>query len=340
MEFSRLGRILACGTAMALAALPASAQNVKLRYSNWLPASYFINADLVFPWFEEVARVTEGRVTIEPTPKVIGATAAQFDVLRDGLADMAFVVPGYTPGRFPLIEGLELPFYGDRPETRSPATWRVYEKHIAPLDIFKGVHVLTLFTGTPAQMFTASAPIDTVAGFNGAKVRSPQPATTEMLSLLGAVPIVKPVPEIYELASGGVIDGGIIPPDVITGFKLESVLKQHSYYAGGLANTVNMIAINNDAWERISEQDRAAITAISGEVLAEKSGEAHRKSLERALAGLEASGVTRVDVPLEVVDEVKKIIAPVEAVWIERAVAAGLSDPRAMLDDLKAQAAP
>lgn len=336
MKLSIWGRGLLAAATLAATSVGAQAQEMTLRYSNWLPATYFINTDLIFPWIEEVEKVTEGRVKISVSPKVIGTAPTQFDVVRDGLADIAFVVPGYTPGRFPLIEGLELPFYGDQPVTRSPASWKIYEKHIAPLNTFEGVHVLTLFTGSPAQLFTVKTPITTVEGFAGAKLRSPQPATTEVLTLLRAVPVVKPVPEIYELASGGVIDGGVITPETITGFKLDGVLKQLSFYPGGLATTVNMLAINQDTWSRISEKDRAAITAISGEVLATKSGAAHQKAIDAAYQSFKTSGVQRADAAAEVVGQIRQIIAPVETAWVERAGKAGLADPQGMLTDYKA----
>ncbi len=339
MGISYFGRATLGGALLALMAGSASADTITLRYSNWLPATYFINTDLIFPWIAEVERVTEGRVKIEPTPKVVGTAPTQFDVVADGQADLAFIVPGYTPGRFPLIEGFELPFYGDQPAKRSAATWRVYEKHIAPLNTFEGVHVLTLFSGSPAQLFTTSKPMVTLETMGGAKLRSPQPATTEMLTLLGAVPVVKPVPEIYELASGGVIDGGVITPETVTGFKLESVLKQLSYYPGGLATTVNMLAINPDSWARISPEDQAAITAISGEVLAQKSGDAHQKAIDAAFASFEGSGVQRQDATPEVVSQIQEKIAPIETAWVTRAKEAGLADPQAMLTDLKAEIA-
>ncbi|MFP1644700.1 TRAP transporter substrate-binding protein [Pontitalea aquivivens] len=339
MGISIIGRAALGGSLLVLMAGAAAAETVTLRYSNWLPTTYFINTDLIFPWIAEVEKVTEGRVKIEPTPKVVGSAPTQFDVVADGQADIGFVVPGYTPGRFPLIEGFELPFYGDQPAKRSPATWEVYEKNVAPLNIFEGVHVLTLFSGSPAHLFTTKEPIVTVEGLKGAKLRSPQPATTEMLNLLGAVPVVKPVPEIYELAAGGVIDGGIITPETVTGFKLEGVLKQLSFYPGGLASTVNMLAINPDSWERISEQDRAAITAISGAVLAQQSGDAHQKAVDAALSSFEGLGVVRADAAPEVVTQIQGIIAPIEADWIARAKNAGLADPQAMLDDLRAATA-
>ena len=81
----------------------AAAQTV-LRYSNWLPAGYPVRTQIQEPWMAEIEKVTQGRVKVESSPKVIGTVAGQFDAVRDGLADMALIVPGFTPG-FTTVPG-------------------------------------------------------------------------------------------------------------------------------------------------------------------------------------------------------------------------------------------
>lgn len=327
------------GTALVLAALcgPAAAQDVTIRYSNWLPTQHFIHQSIVLPWAEEVERVTEGRVRVSVTPKVVGTVAGQYDVVTDGLADMALVVPGYTPGRFPLIEGLELPFMGEDAARRGPASWRIYEKHIAPTGTFDDVHVVTLFVGNVAQIFTTTAELDSVDDLKGLKLRSPQPMTSELLTLAGAVPVSKPVPEIYELASGGVIDGGLITPETIISFKLDDVLPNVAYLDGGVAATVNTFVINKDTWERISEQDRAAIDAVSGEALATIAGAVHAAETQKAVETLKAGGGKATRFSPEELARLTEIAAPIRASWIAAATKAGLADPAAMLTDYKAE---
>lgn len=339
MGISYFARATLGGAMLALMAGMASADTVTLRYSNWLPVTHIVHAGIVQPWIDNVERVTEGRVKVEITPKVVGSVAGQFDVVADGQADLALIVPGYTPGRFPLIEGFEMPFLGDDATVRSPATWRIYEKHLAQGNGFEGVHVLSLFTGNAAQVFTTGKDITTIEDFKGLKLRSPQPATTKAIELLGAVPVVKPVPEIYELAAGGVIDGGVIPPDTITAFKLQTVLKHMTWMPGGLANTVLLWGVNPDKWESISEADREAIAKVSGEAMAAMAGTAHQSAVEAALKQLEADGevITRPDAA--VVDQVKASLASVESDWVAAAKSAGLADPQAMLDDLRAEIA-
>ncbi|MFD2858083.1 hypothetical protein ACFSZS_29695 [Seohaeicola zhoushanensis] len=74
------------------------AQDVTIRYSNWLPSGFWLKEEVIADWIKQVEEVTEGRVVVETTPKVVGSVQGQYDVIRDGLADLSWIVAGYTPG--------------------------------------------------------------------------------------------------------------------------------------------------------------------------------------------------------------------------------------------------
>src|SRR5690606_7276374 len=130
---------------------PLHAQEVTLRYSNWLPAGLVFNKDIMTPWIAEVEKATEGRVKIEAAPKVVGTVPGQYDVVVDGLADISFFLPGYNPGRWPIIDGLELPLLSDDPHVRCRGMWKAYEDYISKTDVFKEVQVLGLFCASAGQ---------------------------------------------------------------------------------------------------------------------------------------------------------------------------------------------
>lgn len=330
----------ALGGLMLLAVTGFSrAEQVTLRYSNWLPANYFVLTEIMQPWMQDVERVTEGRVKFEVLPKVVGTVAGQYDVVRDGLADVSMLIPSFTPGRFPLVGGMELPFLGDSALTRSPASWRAYEKYLAPTGMFGEVTVLSLFAGNTAHVVTRASDIQSLSDFAGLKLRTPSPSVTEMITLLGATPISKPMNETYELASSGAIDGGVIPPETMQSFNLDGVLKSVSVVPGGMANTVHIVAVNKGKWNQISEADRAAILDVSGEKLATLSGEVHYRNTTAAEEYLKGAGVKYGTVNEAGLAEIKKAAEPVRTGWIEAAKKAGLSDPEEFLQYLEGEMA-
>lgn len=322
---------LAFAALVGLSSFDAKAETVTLNYSNWLPPSYFVHQEIVLPWFAEIERVTEGRVKISITPKVVGTVAGQYDVIAEGLADIGMILPGYTPGRFPLAEGLELPFLGDDPVKRCAAAWQTYEKFIKPADTFTEVEVLGLNCTNAGQLAIASRDVNKIDDFRGLKLRTPAPVVTEALDLLGATPINKPASEIYELSSTGVIDGAIIPLDSMVDFKLDTVLKKVTTVPGGMVSTVILYPINKDSWARISETDREAILEVSGAALSKRAGEVLEKQLQTARAALEKSGVAISKPDASFVTALKEKTEPVRQNWIAKAKQAGMQDPTAML---------
>jgi len=322
-----------------LVALPSTgwAQEVTLRYSNWLPPGFHLVDKLMKPWIAEVDRVTEGRVKVEMTPKVVGTVAGQYDVLADGLADLSLWTPGYSPGRFPLAEGFELPFVGSDPVKLSAGIWDSYEKYLANTDTFSRIHVLSIFSSNSSHVMTTKAPLDTLESFSGKKLRTPSPVAIEVLNRLGAVSVPKPMGELYEMASSGIVDGAIMPIDPIRGFKLQDVLKHITRVDGGLNNTAMIVGINPAKWQEVSEKDRQAITAISGRVLAEKNGHLLQQQMDETISEVTKAGMEVHDMPDAEREKLKQALKPIWAAWIVKAKEHGMANPEELLGYLTSQ---
>lgn len=329
------------GLAAALSFLGGSAfaETVTIKYSNWMPTNHFLVADIYKPYFDEIEKATEGRVKIEMLPKVVGTAATQFDVVRDGLADMSYVTVSYTPGRFPNAEMGDLPLMGNNAETMAAAFWHHFKKWIEPSGEFKDVKVLSMWMITPLQPHTKTRPIRAVADFKGLKMRTINPNMTKALELAGGIPIHKSATEAFEMLSTGVIDGQITIPSTIPGFNQLDLLKYVTIIPGGMSNAANMMFINKDVWARISEEDRAAIEALSGEKLARSIGAAYLKADEAAYDIFRKAGYEIIEADDATVQELTELWKPVEEAWIKRAADAGVKDPAGQLAELRAEIA-
>jgi TRAP-type C4-dicarboxylate transport system substrate-binding protein len=321
------------------ASTPAMAQNTVLKYSNWLPPGQAMRVEVVEPWIAEVEKATKGRVKIDTAPKVVGTVPAQFDVARDGQADLVIFIPGYTPNRFDLLEVLQLPFVSDNPEVLAPLADRFYRKHLASYNEFKGVHPLSVYVVSPGQVFNSKRPLRSVADFKGLKMRSPQTSATQALTLLGAVPISKPVSETYELLSSGVIDGTFMPPESIPAFKLTELVPYATIVPGAIYNTVLVLGINEEKWKSLRAEDREAITRISGDVFARNIGGAYAKGDKGAFDIMRKAGKPAEVFPAPALVELKKVLLPIETDWMAKAKKKGMADPQKTLDQLRADIA-
>jgi TRAP-type C4-dicarboxylate transport system substrate-binding protein len=336
MKFDFRPLVALAGLAASLWTGPAAAQATVLKYSNWLPAGQAMRVEVIEPWIAEVEKATQGRVKIDTLPKVVGTVPAQFDVARDGQADLVVFIPGYTPNRFDILEVLQLPFMSDDPATFAPVADRFFRKHLASYNEFRGVHPLSVYVVSPGQLFNNKRPLRAIADFKGLKIRSPQPSATQALTLLGAVPVNKPVSETYELLSSGVLDGTFMPPESIPAFKLTDLVPYGTIVPGAIYNTVLVMGINEDKWKSLKQEDRDAITKISGEAFARNIGRAYAKGDQSAYDTLRKAGKSVETLPAPVVAEMKKVLAPIEKDWIEKAKKKGVADPQKLIDQLRA----
>ena len=332
-------KFLAGASAALIVAAAAHAQTTVLKYSNWLPAGQAMRVQVVEPWIAEVEKVTHGRVKIETQPKVVGTVPAQFDVARDGQADIVIWVNGYTPGRFDISEVVELPFTSDNAEVYAPIVDRFYRKHLAQYGEYKGVMPLSMFVVGTGQFFNSKRPIKSVADMKGLKIRSPQAGVTQSLTLLGAVPVTKPISEVYELLSTGVLDGVMLVPESVGSFKLADALPYATIFPGALYNTILTLGINEDKWNALRKEDRDAIMKISGEVFARNVGRAYMKGDEGFWEAHKKAGRTIETASPALVAEVKQTLRPVEATWIEKARKKGVAQPEKLLEALRAEIA-
>jgi len=105
---------------------------------------------------------------------------------------------------------------------------------------------------------------------------------------------------------------------------------------GGLYNTTWFLMMNEDKWNGISPEDRAAIEAISGEAFAGLAGEAWNKADAKAIGKLNDAGIEIHEAAPEILAAVIEKAAGYEALWIE-AVGQDGYDGTAALRELRKQ---
>lgn len=329
MGFWTPTRIVSLGSALLLGT-GAYAQEVTITYSDWLPPNFFVNADVIDPWIAKVAEVTEGRVTVARTPKSVGPATQQFDVVRDGLADLSWISPGYTPGRFTLIEYGDLPLLGDDTGAVGVAIDRTYREHLADQNLFEGVVPLSIFTTGPLQILTKNREVDGLEDLAGLKLRSSGVAG-KMVEAVGGIPLAKSAAEAYEMLSTGAIDGQTTTYSAVTSFNLLDLTDATFVIPGGLARSTVVWGINEAKWNSISEADREAILAITGEDFARQMGEAYDRADNAALQVMRDSGYDVVEASVEAVEELRATADPVEQAWITAAQEKGVANPQDIL---------
>ena len=309
-----------------------------LTASNWLAPTHTLSTTQA-KWCDEVTKATANRVKCNILPKAVAAPPGTFDAVRDGLADLAYTVHGYTPGRFLLSQMAELPFLGDNAEATSVAYQRVYERHLAALNEHKGVKVIAVFTHGPGNIFNTKKSIQSAADLQGLKFRVGGGMVNEIGKGLGMNVTLKPAPESYELLSSGVMDGVLFPAESIEAFKLDKLIKHRTSFAGGLYNTSFVFMMNEATWAKIGKDDQAAITKLSGEYAARMFGRGWDSVDRRSIGLMQANSVQQVVASTAFIKEVKDKTGLLEDKWTKDTAAKGLKNPQQVLKEFRTEIA-
>lgn len=323
------------GLAALVASAPVAAQ-VTLNASSWVPPSHPITATMLVPLCNDIDKVTSGRVKCNILPKAPVAAPQTFDAVRDGLIDLSFTVHGYTPGRFVLTDAVEFPFMADTSEVMSVAYQRVYERMLAKADEHKGVVALAMMTHGPGQIYHSSKAIGSLADLKGQKIRVGGGLINDITKSLGAVPLLRPAPEVFEILKSGVADGVFFPKESVGSFKLTPVLKHGTFVPGGLYNVSFVWMANPAKWNSISAADRALIQPLLGEALSRRAGKAWDAADERGVQAMKEANIAIQTASPAFIEEIRKSTAPLEQAWVDKAKAKGV-DGDAILKELRAE---
>jgi TRAP-type C4-dicarboxylate transport system substrate-binding protein len=322
--------------ATALAAGAAAAQEVVLKFHHFLPERAPIPATVLVPWMKKIEAESGGRIKFEhyPAMQLGGKPGELIDQVEDGVVDVIWTLPGYTPGRFPRSEVMELPFMMTSAEATSRALWTLGEKYMFDTE-FTDVKVLGLFVHGPGVIHSKT-PITVPADLAGVKLRAPTRVTNMMITALGATAVGMPVPQVAESLSKGVIDGTILPWEVTGAIKSSELVTNHTEFPGApLYTAVFLIAMNKAVYDGLPEDLKAVIDANSGlefSAAGGKLGEAADAGGRQIAVDL---GNTIIQLTPEQVAEWQAAAQPTIEAWIAETAAAGF-DGKALFDEAKA----
>ncbi|ETD66580.1 C4-dicarboxylate ABC transporter [Pelistega indica] len=243
------------------------AETIVLKVAHFWPPTALAQKKVLEPWCEKIASESNKQLSCQFYPAMqLGGTPPQLiDQVIDGVADIVFTLPGYTAGRFPSMEVMELPFLAKGAENGSRVAWEIYEQY-GKKD-FENVKPLAFNIHDRGQIHNNKHPITTVADLQGLKMRAPTRLTNKFLAAMGASPVNIPMPGLADALSKGVIDGYILPWEVVPTMKLHEMTKYHSEInppQPGLYSTLFTIAMNKQKYESLPDNLKAVIDKNSG----------------------------------------------------------------------------
>jgi TRAP-type transport system periplasmic protein len=245
------------------------AEVVKLSYSVFFPPTH-VQCIAATNWANEIRKRTDGRVqiTVYPAGSLTKADQCYEGVVK-GISDLGMSCFAYTRGRFPLMEGLDLPVgYPNGMVATRIANDMVQKYQPAELADVKLLYVHAHGPG----ILASKKPVKTLADLKGLKVRATG-LSAKIVESLGGTPVAMSQPETYEALSKGVVDATLCPVETLKGWKQGETI-EYVLDSSAIGYTTSMfVVMNKEKWAKLPADIQKVFTEVSQEWIP-KHGEA------------------------------------------------------------------
>jgi TRAP-type C4-dicarboxylate transport system substrate-binding protein len=188
--------------------------------------------------------------------------------VRDGIADMGFVLPPYYPAEYAennLVANLSmLSTTGEQVESPGAAmagATMEYTYFNCPecLKEYEKENQIYLGTGaSPTYIMLCSKPIRTLEDLKGKKYRSGAANFGRWAEYFGGIKVSMPGNDVYEALGQGVLDCAMLSATELTNLSLFDIVTHVTRrIPGGVFSGVATNNINVDTWRGLSEEERA-----------------------------------------------------------------------------------
>lgn len=252
--------VLAVGASGApmVSGAQAADKKINLKLSYWVPPRHFLTPGYE-EWAKALSEKTHGTVTVKLYPSSqLGSGRDHYDMVKRGIADFGLINPGYTPGRFPVLGAVDLPFTITNSLKAAPALTAWYQKYAKKE--MSDVHLCHVFTHDIATIHS-NKPIKVPSDVKGLNIRSANQTMSRFVTALGGNPVQVPIMEAKETLKKGITDGITVTLGGLEGtFKFKDVTK----YTLDIPLYVSTFThvINKRTYRKMSKSQRAAVDSL------------------------------------------------------------------------------
>ncbi len=243
------------------ASAPAQTKIYEFSYSIFFPAPHKQTV-LAGEWAKEVEKRTNGRVKITLFPGgTLTPAPTCYDGVVKGISDIGMSVLGYTKGKFPLSEVIDLPL-GYTNALDATRLINQYYRKFNPKEL-DDVKVLYLHAHGPGILFTKK-PVSKLEDLKGMRIRCTGTAA-KVVTALGGVPVALPMGDTYDALNRGMVEGSMAPTESLEGWKWGEVVKFTTENYGSAYSTGFFVAMNKEKWNALSPEIQTIMEKASQE---------------------------------------------------------------------------
>lgn len=268
MKYVHAG-LFAVTTALVQVASPATAADLTLRLGHHVPAEHSTNREFAQVFADLVSEKSDGAIEVQNYPAgQLGGQRELLEGLELGTIDMSYADIGVVANYDLALGTLDLPYVFDSMDhayrAMEDGLLDAVQARVADAGSFQVIGMIPVaFRDT----LLAEKDVETLNDLKGVKVRTPQaPVLIDTFRALGANPTPIPSGEAYTAIQTHVVDGMEGHKEFIYTIRVPEVAKHWIETKHNL--TFNVLNISDITWNRLSEEQQAAITEAAAEASA------------------------------------------------------------------------
>jgi len=251
----------------------ASEDETLLVFNRAAAPKFIMNVGIIDKYLEQITQVTQGRVKFVDPPETERNPRVQYDIVKSGVVDGAYIFNGHLAESHPLLQLPMLPLMGGTARETAVCLWDLHESHLSQTDYLDGVQLMG-FVGAPAAHIWRLNDVPVTAGenvsaineytvpyFDGLDTRGAAAVQQENAAWLAEFDGQQGQSLTMVMAHGAALAGGIWKDNNRTVTEIKN----------GVYTPTFSVILSDDAWNRITPADQAAILSISGRELSQMS---------------------------------------------------------------------
>ncbi|KHA54086.1 TRAP transporter substrate-binding protein DctP [Sulfitobacter geojensis] len=309
------------GLAVGLAAQGAMAQDVKWDLALFGSPAFRVAGEA---FADYVNQNSDGKMEIVVHNGTLSPSREILDNVSIGAFQLGYVISSYHPGKNPLISVLDLPFLPiDSMEARMEISEALYKNEMVLKEFAKWNSMPMMGVVMPHYEIMGKGDVPkTLEDFDGLRIKATS-GMGDALARFGVSLVPLSGSEQYNGLQTGVIDAAAATPSGLGGAKLYEVADWYTVgMSTGSANVT--LVVNADAYQGLPEELKAVLDDAKAHAYAETI-KAQNGAAESYQPAIEAAGLTRFEVPKEMVDKLRAEAAkPVWDAYVEDMESKGL----------------
>ena len=234
---------------------------IELKFAHFMSPKHIQHRKSFAPFCKKVADLTDGKVNIKIYPGgALGKPKQLPDAAKDGITDIAFIIPAFTTGRFPRMSAMDIPFMAETSVQGAKVIYDLWDKRFSR--DFKDYKVLWVHNSPVGHFMTIDKPIHTMEDLKGLKMRSPSAYMSKLFKVVGANPIGMPISKLTMSLQKKVLDGMLTAISAVQDFRLFDLI---GHITESTVYVMPMVVVmNKDKWNSLPDYAKKAIDQASG----------------------------------------------------------------------------